>query len=105
MSRTLLRGAGSRGGDRVGHGDAEVGGAVRVPAQLLDPGVAVRVVQRVAGDLLVLAGVVDEDVTAAVLGDREAVVAGAVLLGGVVAGEDGGRRLGPVGGVHQVGVR
>src|ERR1044072_6159191 len=55
ISRTPLGRVGG-GCRRVRHGDAEVRGAVAPPAQLLDPGVAVGVVQRVADDLLVLAG-------------------------------------------------
>ena len=106
MAHELLRR--SRGREAVRHRpvadrDAEVGGAVLAIIDALDASVAVRVEQRIAGDRLVIAAVVDEHV-AALLVDGEAVVAGAVDAGHFRADEHRLGRFHPALRVHDVGV-
>src|SRR5262245_45142193 len=91
-----------RNRDTVG-GSTESRHAAGRPGDGLHAGMTVRVPQRIALDLLVVARVVDHQVGPAVLGQREAVVPGTedVLL--LAGSEDRLARLGPARWLEQVG--
>ena len=89
---------------RLGDGFGEVRGAVGAPGDRLHAGVAVGVAKRVADDVAVVAGVIDQEVGPAVVGGGEAVVAGAEDAGGLVGGEDRRGRLVPRFRIEEVGV-
>src|SRR5699024_12230282 len=92
-----------RGGPGAGGGGAPEGPAVLVEGQELSAGVPVGILQRVALDLGVGAGVVDQhDVT--LRGGGEGVVARAVALHRRVGDEHGGLALGPGGRIERIGV-
>ena len=88
----------------VGTRRSEIGRAIRPPGDGLHAGVAIRIAQRIARDILVTARVIHEQVGPAVGRRGEAVVTGAVNVMVVVRGKNRHRRFRPGFRIEQVGV-